>query len=219
MLLENKKLCDSLEEILRNSGSPDIGHGLGHAKRVLKNALEISKNENSGNEKILVASAYLHDLVDLPKNHPDRSKASLMSSEASVPILKSLNVDDIDIKQIRHAIESHSFSGKIKPETIEACILQDADRLEALGAIGIARVFAVSGQIGRPLFYDEDPFAFNREIDGKHYGLDHFATKLLKLPDMMLTNAGKQEGLRRVAFMRTYLNMLANEFGYESMNW
>ncbi|MFA9353024.1 hydrolase, partial [Escherichia coli] len=76
-------------------------------------------------------------------------------------------------------IEAHSFSAKIAPETLEAKIVQDADRLEALGAIGLARVFAVSGALGVALFDAEDPFARQRGLDDKQYALDHFQTKLL----------------------------------------
>ncbi|STF26181.1 putative phosphohydrolase [Escherichia coli] len=81
---------------------------------------------------------------------------------------------------------------KSPPLTTEAKIVQDADRLEALGAIGLARVFAVSGALGVALFDGEDPFAQHRPLDDKRYALDHFQTKLLKLPQTMQTARGKQ---------------------------
>lgn len=92
---------------------------------------------------------------------------------------------------VSHAIEAHSFSAKISPTTIEAKIVQDADRLEALGAIGLARVFAVSGALGVALFDAEDPFAQRRVLDDRQYALDHFQTKLLQLPLTMQTNHGR----------------------------
>lgn len=84
------------------------------------------------------------------------------------------------------------FQRANRPLTTEAKIVQDADRLEALGAIGLARVFAVSGALGVALFDGEDPFAQHRPLDDKRYALDHFQTKLLKLPQTMQTARGKQ---------------------------
>jgi uncharacterized protein len=74
---------------------------------------------------------------------------------------------------------------------VEACIVQDADRLEALGAIGLARVFAVSGALGVALFDAEDPFADARTLDDRKFALDHFQTKLLRLPETMQTEIGR----------------------------
>lgn len=107
-----------------------------------------------------------------------------------------------------HAIEAHSFSAKIVPETLEAKIVQDADRLEALGAIGLARVFAVSGTLGVALFDAEDPFARQRSLDDKQYALDHFQTKLLTLPLTMQTEHGRHLAQHNADFLLTYMAKL-----------
>ena len=92
---------------------------------------------------------------------------------------------------VSHAIEAHSFSAAIPPRTLEAKIVQDADRLESLGAIGLARVFAVAGALNTILFDAEDPFADRRALDDRKYALDHFQCKLLRLPETMQTDKGK----------------------------
>ncbi len=112
---------------------------------------------------------------------------------------------------ICHAIEAHSFSAKIAPTTPEAKIVQDADRLEALGAIGLARVFAVSGALGVALFDADDPFANRRPLNDKQFALDHFQTKLLKLPLTMQTERGKSLAQRNADFLVSYMAKLSAE--------
>ncbi|EBZ8105846.1 hydrolase, partial [Salmonella enterica subsp. enterica serovar Muenster] len=112
---------------------------------------------------------------------------------------------------ICHAIEAHSFSANIAPATPEAKIVQDADRLEALGAIGLARVFAVSGALGVALFDADDPFADRRPLNDKQFALDHFQTKLLKLPLTMQTERGKYLAQRNADFLVSYMAKLSAE--------
>jgi uncharacterized protein len=121
--------------------------------------------------------------------------------------------------QTQHAIEAHAFSANIHPRTKEAKILQDADRIEALGALGIARCFAVSGLLARPLFDPEDPFAERRQLDDSRFAIDHFAQKLLKLPETMQTETGRTLALERVNVMHGYLRQLASELGVPGPDW
>ncbi len=113
-------------------------------------------------------------------------------------------------------IRSHSFSAGFEATTLEAKILADADRLDALGAIGIARTFAVGGQLGRALCHPGDPLATSREPDDAVYGVDHFYCKLLKLKDMFYTSEGRRVAEARDAFMRHYLEVLADEVTLEA---
>ena len=117
------------------------------------------------------------------------------------------------LPRIAHAIEAHSFSANIPTETIEARIVQDADRLEAIGAIGIARCFLTGGSMGTPLYEPSDPFARERELDDKRFTLDHFYVKLFKLADTMKTDAGRAEARKRTDYMRDYLQQLGEEIG------
>ncbi|GAF96412.1 unnamed protein product, partial [marine sediment metagenome] len=167
----------------------DSAHDLAHLDRVWMNASMIANG--SGDSWVLMAASYLHDLVNLPKNDPNRELASRQSAEKAAPYLVSLGFSPIQIKTTQHAIAAHSFSAGIAPETFEAKVLRDADRLDSLGAIGIARTFLVAGAIGLPLYDPTDPFAQNRVLDDGKYSLDHWQIKLLKLPDGMITDRGQ----------------------------
>jgi uncharacterized protein len=199
----------------REMPQSDSAHDLGHFRRVWANAKTIAEMEGAGDPEVLLAAAYLHDLVNLPKSHPDRSKASARSAEAAEPILIELGFDNDKITAIQHAIESHSFSAGVEPETVEARILQDADRLDAIGAIGIARMFAVSGSLDRPISHPDDPFAANRKLDDQSFALDHYPIKLLRLKYLMKTQAGGELAEIRTARMTRFLDDIADELGFE----
>jgi len=190
----------------------DSAHGLAHIQRVVKNAELILKTEEADSE-IVITAAWLHDCVILPKNHPDRKKASFLAAEKASRFLKSTSFPDIKIKEVVHAIEAHSFSAGIPAQTKEACIVQDADRLDALGAIGIARCFLVGGSLNRALYNPIDPFCIERDPDDTKWNIDHFYEKLLKLPQIMHTQSARKEALRRADFMKGYLERLKEEIG------
>lgn len=160
-----------------------------------------------------IAAALLHDLVNVPKNHPDRAKASEFSAEAALPILGAAGFSNAEAELISLAIRQHSFSRGEKPGTPLACALQDADRLEALGAIGIMRCYSTGVRMGTRYFHPDDPWARNRPLDDSAFSLDHFFTKLLRLPDTMNTAAGREEARLRVQPMRAFLESLGRELG------
>ncbi|MGL4236067.1 HD domain-containing protein, partial [Tabrizicola sp.] len=189
----------------------DGSHDLSHLRRVKRIALQIAARERRGDHDILIAAAYLHDLVNLPKSHPDRAQASRLSAKAARPLLAELEMTTDQIDAVCHAIEAHSFSAGIPPETIEAQILQDADRFDALGAIGIARLFYIAGSLGSQLFDQDDPFAQTRPLDDRQFALDHFEIKLFKLPDGMNTDSARALAQSRIGFLRSYLRQLRDE--------
>ena len=188
----------------------DPAHDILHTERVVNNAKLLAK-ECDADLTILVPAAWLHDCVILPKNHPDRKKASTLAAEKARPFLKSENIPPEKIDSICHAIESHSYSAGIPPQTTEAKIVCDADRLDALGAIGLARCLMTGGKLGRPLYHPEDPFCENRQPDDSQWTIDHFYAKLLKLPETMQTVSGKKEALKRVSILEEYLGQLSDE--------
>lgn len=196
----------------------DASHDINHAHRVMRTALDIARSEGGADEVVIIAAAYLHDLVNLPKNHPDRASASARSAEAAGPILAKLGLTPEQIAAAQHAILTHSFSANIAPQTLEAKAIQDADRFEALGAIGIARVFAIAGQLGTSLFEGDDPFAQHRPLDDKRFAVDHFAVKLFKLPSTMQTESGRAIAEQRAEMMRDFLRQLGAELGSD-MPW
>ncbi|WP_312981363.1 phosphohydrolase [Atlantibacter sp.] len=189
----------------------DGAHDLAHFRRVWSTAQRIM--DERATPLTVLAACYFHDIVNLPKNHPERHLASRYAAEKALTILAS-DFPDFPVSlhpDIAHAIEAHSFSAGIAPQTIEAKIVQDADRLEALGAIGLARVFYVSGQLGRPLFDANDPFAQQREPDDKRWALDHFQTKLLKLPASMQTEKGRELARQNANYLVEFMAKLGAE--------
>ena len=200
----------------------DGSHDLGHFQRVWKAARYINREEGEpADPLILLAAAYFHDLVSLPKNHPQRSESSRVSAERAVELLRGpLSVGGPEkskvfpvekIEGVRHAIHAHSFSARVEPLTAEARILQDADRLEAVGAIGLARVFYTAGQLGQKLFHPEDPLAEGREPDDRLYSLDHFKVKLFKLPALMNTATGRRMAESNAVYLEQFLEKIKAE--------
>ena len=202
------------DRLLTRLSHMDTAHDIGHARRVWKLCQQIARGEGIEASVSLLAAACLHDLVTLPKDHPNRAQASRLSADAARPMLEREGLSEDEVNAAMHAIEAHSFSANITPRTLDARVLQDADRIEALGAIGMARVFAVSGSLGRPLWHANDPFADHRDADDTQWALDHFKLKLMKLPDMMNTKTGRQIAQKRAARMRGFLTDLRSEMGF-----
>lgn len=201
-------------EVIRqwSAHSADGAHDLGHLRRVWARAKLIAMDEPCDLE-ILLPACIFHDLVNLQKSHPERARASTLSAEAACHFLRSDGFPEAKLSAVGHAIAAHSFSAAITPMTAEARVLQDADRLEALGAIGIARMFHVSGAMGGGLFDAEDPMALNRARDDRAYALDHIETKLLKLVDTMQTAPGRAMASERADWMLSFRTRLLFEIG------
>lgn len=197
-----------------NGHNDDASHDIGHFRRVYNVAVEINTKDNSNaDELVLLAAAYFHDLVNPPKNSSDRSKASTLSAQKTKGILQDMDFPKGKLDSVSHAIIAHSFSANIRPETIEAKIIQDADRMESLGAIGIARTMYVSAKIGSNLFDSSDPLAKNRPLNDTEYALDHFETKLLKLSEAMQTKAGQEIAVERANFIKLFQRQIVKEIG------
>ncbi len=175
-----------IENLFKNNAD---GHDGDHTLRVYHNALKIAEKENCDLE-ILALTALLHD-VD------DHKLFNTTDNENARHFLKDHNVADEVIETICNNINSISFSknrGK-RPETIEGQIVQDADRLDALGAIGIARTFAYGGSRLRPL----------------SSSIDHFHEKLLLLKDEMNTEEGRRMAEERHVYMLEFLRRYSEE--------
>ena len=188
----------------------DGSHDIGHFRRVWRMVQEISAEEG-GDPEVLVAATWFHDLVNPPKNSPDRARASTLSAEAAAPLLLAEGFPEPKLSAVQHAIMAHSFSAGITPETLEAQILQDADRLDALGAIGIARTFFVAGSMGASLFHPDDPLAKKRTFDDGSFALDHFETKLFQIAATLHTLVARRIAERRVEYMKSFVAMIGIE--------
>lgn len=203
-------VINSLKQEVHNLMINDPAHDFDHIMRVFKNAQKICKKENT-DEKLVLSAVLLHDIVSYPKSDKRSKSSSIKSAEKSKKILKKFNFTKEEIQIISDAISDHSFSRNKIPATIEGKILQDADRLDALGAIGIARVFSVGGSEKRSFYNVRDPFCKNRLPDDTVWTLDHFYHKLLKLESLMNTKSGKIEAKKRTKVMREFLNELKKE--------
>ena len=162
-------------------------------------------------KKLVLSAALLHDIVSYPKSSKRSKLSSIDSAKKSKIILKKYNFSDDEIIIVSDAIAEHSFSQNKVPQTLEGKILQDADRLDALGAIGIARVFATSGSLNRSFYNIDDPFCNKRNPDDDLWAVDHFFNKLVKLESMMNTRFGKIEAKKRTKVLKEFLKQMKNE--------
>ncbi len=189
----------------------DSAHDLGHIVRVAMWTVRLV--EETVSARLCVIAAILHDAVNLPKNSPKRSSASQMSADYAQERLPSLGLTQDEIDPVVDAILNHSFSRGATPRTRLGKALQDADRLEALGAVGIMRTAAVGGRMGADFADMVDPWAHNRELDDKAHSVDHFFTKLYTLSATMHHEAARAEGRKRMRFMSAFLRQLGEEWG------
>lgn len=190
----------------------DAAHDRAHIQRVVRTARTLAADEGAEPE-VVHPAAWLHDCVALAKDDPSRDQASRKAADAAIRFLSNAGYPEEHHSEIRHAIEAHSYSAGIEPQTLDAAVVQDADRLDALGAVGLARCFMVGGSLGSQLYHPDDPFCDTRAPDDSTFIIDHFYEKLLHLPDTMNTAAGRQEGERRARFLQTYLDQLHQEIG------
>ncbi|MCZ8532451.1 HD domain-containing protein [Psychrobacillus psychrodurans] len=201
--------CENLvKEVYRHF---DASHDFQHIERVRKNAFDIADTETSANREIIELAVLLHDVSD--------PKYSTEEKREEERIIKHLNLTEEKEAQVKDVIKAISFNGghEVKAVTIEAKIVRDADRLDAIGAVGIARTFAYGGAKGRLLYDPSETPRENMSIEEyrskKTASVTHFYEKLLKLSDGMQTKKGKELAIERHAFMELFLENLRRETG------
>ncbi|MCG6284798.1 HD domain-containing protein [Vibrio diabolicus] len=197
-------------EFMQQEMQVDAAHDISHVQRVVNTAKKLAVEEGA-DLSIVLPAAYLHDCFTYPKDHPNRKQSSIIAAKKAVAFLESIDYPQQYHDAIAHAIEAHSFSANIRPNTLEAQVVQDADRLDALGAIGITRCIPVSTEFDAQLHDDKDIFAQQRELDDKQFTLDHFQTKLFKIAETMNTESARREAQKRKAFMQAYIEQLRDE--------
>ncbi|GAA0179613.1 HD domain-containing protein [Clostridium sediminicola] len=209
---ETKKF---VREKLEGEGT---GHDWWHIERVYKTACFIGKKEKA-DMFVVELAALLHDIADW-KFHDGNS---YIGAEVSQKWLSKFEVDPIIIEKVCNIIKTLSFKGGTvdsTQHTIEGKVVQDADRLDAIGAIGIARAFAYGGNKNREIYNPNiDPKTFKDfneyKKDDKNTTVNHFYEKLLKLKDLMNTDTGKQLAKQRHDFMENYLEQFYSEWNCE----
>lgn len=202
------------ENFVKDKLKGDVtGHDWHHIDRVRNAALFICKKENSGNPFIIELAALLHDVADAKLNESKEEGIQLLEQ-----FVDSLSLEEGERNHVLKAIATVSYSGgnNAKPETIEAKIVQDADRLDAIGAIGIARTFAYGGKKGHVIY---DPSAGARENmteeeyrNGQSSTIQHFYEKLLKLKELLHTNTARKIAAKRHQLMESYLEEFYKEW-------
>lgn len=205
-------LNEMLAEIESFYKGADPAHDISHIMRVYRNARIIGRWEGADMQVLLLA-ALLHDLGREKKLINKSERTFAQGLEMADDFLKRMGVAEEIANKVLYSIEVHSFSKGIVPEILEARILQDADRLDAIGAIGIARVFAMGGAMGRSLYSSKDPLCKTRPPDDERWDLDHFFSKLLKLESGMHTAAAKKMARTRTAVLRRFLCDISQEMG------
>lgn len=179
-----------IKEYIKNIFSQtDKAHDYLHSFRVCQNAINIMNHYPEANEEVVILASLLHDTVD----------EKLFEGSSQLDKWFELYPSPHE-KDIRRVVSEISFSKGKKASTIEAEIVQDADRLDAIGAIGIARVFTYGGSIGRPIYANDQPSS-----------LSHFDEKLFKLKNLMNTEIGKTIATERNNYMRNFVEILTEE--------
>ena len=204
------KWIQIFSDYIHSLESADAAHDAAHVQRVAVNALKFAKIERADLE-IVMPAVWLHDCVSVSKSSDLRSKASQLSADKAEELLNNWKYPTQNMQEIKHAIAAHSYSANITPKTLEAQIVQDADRIDSIGAIGVARMMMVGGKMDCSLYHEEDPFCEDREPQDRNWTIDHFYSKLLKLNSGFHTQAAKNEAQRRHDYMLNFLKQLESE--------
>ncbi|MDF2035486.1 HD domain-containing protein [Cytobacillus oceanisediminis] len=209
-----EKIIHITEKFVRDTfGEDTTGHDWHHIERVRKNALYIAKKEQAGDSFFIEMAALLHDIPDAKLNTSKESGERKLSD-----FLQEIEIAEEASSSIKTIIDSVSFKGgnNQKVLSVEAKIVQDADRLDAIGAVGIARAFAYGGKKGQPIYdlcleirkeMTEDEYR-----NGKSSSINHFYEKLLKLRDLLNTDTAREMAEERHQMMEQYLHQFFKEW-------
>lgn len=209
--MSDENLINRVKEKIQPYFKDISGHGFDHTERVYKYVLQLSKNENI-NLRILKLASLLHDIARLKEDNNECKDHAEEGAKIAEEILKQENISQEEIKHIKECIISHRFSKDIKPKTKEAEILQDADRLEALGAICIARVFMYNGAHKLPLHIPE--LKPEKKYTGQETtAINHFYEKILKIkPETFNTKLARNIAEERYNFIVKFLEQFKAEW-------
>jgi uncharacterized protein len=214
----NNQIIELTEKYVKKEMGQDVtGHDWFHVDRVRKNALHIGNKEQAGDPFIIEMAALLHDISD------EKLNESLEQGEAKLEgFLNTISVEEEAKNHIKQIINTISYKGGRKTElaTIEAKIVQDADRLDAIGAIGIARAFAYGGKKGQQIYDPSIEVRDNMSLEeyrkGKSTSIHHFYEKLLKLKDLLNTPTAMEMAEGRQRIMESFLEQFFQEWNGQS---
>ena len=195
----------------READTTDASHDIDHLIRVLSITLYIVQTEG-GDMSVIVPAALLHDIVNVPKNSPNRTKASEFSAHKAAKILELIPYYPLDkIPFVMLAIRQHSYSRGEEASTLESQIVKDADRLDSSGALALARTFASMANMRGEFYHPTYPLFKERKPDPGNYALDFILTRLLMLKDGMHTTIGRQWGRERERILTLFRKAIVKE--------
>ncbi|MBW6516921.1 MAG: HD domain-containing protein [ANME-2 cluster archaeon] len=203
-----KQIENAARSILENA--PSAGHDITHSLRVRDLCLYLAQEEG-GDSQVLEAAALLHDIGRPAEFKDPDTDHAVISAQLAPGILSGAGFPSRNIPAVVYAIKHHRHSSGVVPDTLEARILQDADRLDISGAVGAAMTFAYSGAMNRSLYHSGDPLGEHRQLDGDEYALDHILSKLTHLPRTMHTVTARQMAEERSRFLNGFVEQLAGE--------
>ncbi len=202
---------DHLRAVARErSGGADPAHDYLHVLRVTANARRIATAEGA-DEDVVVPAALLHEIFNYPKDHPLSHLSGDKCAEEAAAVLAGEGWAAERVEAVAYCIRVHSFSRGIVPVTLEGQVVQDADRLDAIGAVGVARCFSTGASLGRPFYQLEDPFCRRRPPDDKEWTVDHFYRKLLHIPETLHTATAHRLAEERMIWMKGFLAQFERE--------
>ncbi|MDX1350588.1 MAG: HD domain-containing protein [Putridiphycobacter sp.] len=208
-------IIEDLKNTIKSQFEGDSsGHDWFHVERVWRNAKAIAEKENA-NGFITELGALLHDIAD-HKFVEDFEKESI---DRTAHLLAKYQLNESTIQQVQHIVIHCSFKGGIganKMKSLEGKIVQDADKLDAIGAIGIARTFAFGGKFGNELYNPKVAPIAHKSLESyqknRSHTINHFYEKLLKLKDLMHTDTAKHLANQRHEYMEGFLNQFYSEW-------
>ncbi len=225
----NRKISEIIEIVKKELSSS--AHDLEHTFRVLKLAKRIAEKEGKVNMEVIELAALLHDIARVKEDSDKTGNTdhAVLGAEMARKILSDLGYPNETVDAVCHAIRTHRFRGENVPETIEAKILFDADKLDAIGAVGIARAYMIAGERGEPLYREvSDLDAYKKEnlvggkLNGrikdisKHSVNIEYETKFKKIPDRLFTETARKIAKDRLEFMAQYFGRLKKEIEGEA---
>ncbi len=208
-------LLERLRAVAQARASAAPAHDFAHVLRVAESARHIAEAEGARLD-VVVPAALLHELFNYPKEHPESHRSGDVCAEHALDVLRSEGVPGEVAEAVATCIREHAFSRGTLPGTLEGRVVQDADRLDAIGAIGIARCMATCAEMKRPFYSPVDPFCRAREPSDKEWGIDHFYRKLLRIPAGLHTATARGLAGERVAMMNAFLAQLEREIAVSS---
>lgn len=209
-MLKYQKILDEVKKVVFNKlKNESSGHDFWHSHRVSQNALLIGRKEKA-NLQVLELASWLHDIMIVE----DKKDHEVKGAEFAKNLLSELKVNLLIVKKVSACIRKHRFSKGVKAETLEEKILQDADKLDALGATGIARIFTLGGKFGQ-IMHDpkiKPSFGYYLKYGRSNSTINHFYDKIFKLKSLLHTKTARTIALKRELFMRNYLKRFYSEW-------